>query len=276
MNTIFVINTHSFVDLITNSSSELFICDTQKTVKMVEELLRELLKKHAEFSDAPNSYAFSSVFKPISVAKFTFDMDLFPLDLVRIYKSYNEGRSGNHWNDPPIPTSYIIAAQEEADLQKIHAYWTNPTFQKSYDKMSKIVKAAREAAWRDWLKKLDIIWSQYGSEKFSIGGRLFIEFLKINKFSKKNISFMDGILSDAIAEYQVKNCGKYGIGWGFTDEKCPKNLLEAYEFFREFESWNMRVTKGQILVRSADDNSVPYELFKVIESYLHAQRHHLA
>jgi hypothetical protein len=48
MKQILVINAHSFVDLITNSSSELFVCNTNKSVDMVEVLLRKMLDLHNE------------------------------------------------------------------------------------------------------------------------------------------------------------------------------------------------------------------------------------
>ena len=35
---------HSVIDVITNSSSELFICDTDKTINMVSEILDELVE----------------------------------------------------------------------------------------------------------------------------------------------------------------------------------------------------------------------------------------
>ena len=40
MKTIFTIDTHSFVDVITNSSTELFVCDTDKSLEMVNETLK--------------------------------------------------------------------------------------------------------------------------------------------------------------------------------------------------------------------------------------------
>lgn len=41
-----VIPVHSFVDLITNSSSELFVCNTDKSVEAVKETLIELIKAY--------------------------------------------------------------------------------------------------------------------------------------------------------------------------------------------------------------------------------------
>ena len=45
-----LINVHSFVDVITNSSTELFICDTEKSVEVVQSLINEIQKKY------PNEY----------------------------------------------------------------------------------------------------------------------------------------------------------------------------------------------------------------------------
>lgn len=42
----FVIPVHSFVDLITNSSSELFVCNTDKSVKMVKEIIVGLTERY--------------------------------------------------------------------------------------------------------------------------------------------------------------------------------------------------------------------------------------
>ena len=40
MKTLLVINTHSVIDVITNSSSELFVCQTEQTIEAVKEMLR--------------------------------------------------------------------------------------------------------------------------------------------------------------------------------------------------------------------------------------------
>lgn len=40
------INIHSFVDVITNSSTELFVCDTKKSIDEIEEILKQLVKDY--------------------------------------------------------------------------------------------------------------------------------------------------------------------------------------------------------------------------------------
>jgi len=43
---IIVIKIHSFVDVITNSSTELFVADTKKSLKQVKEILKELVNHY--------------------------------------------------------------------------------------------------------------------------------------------------------------------------------------------------------------------------------------
>ena len=52
---IITIDIHSFSDVITNSSTDLFVCDTKKTIKMIENILKsaiELQQKTKEFEDS--------------------------------------------------------------------------------------------------------------------------------------------------------------------------------------------------------------------------------
>jgi len=44
MKNLFLLETHSFIDVITNSSTELFVSDTDKSEKMVFDILKETLK----------------------------------------------------------------------------------------------------------------------------------------------------------------------------------------------------------------------------------------
>ncbi len=66
MKQILIINLHSMIDVITNSSSELFVCDTDKSVETVKEILKELLEKYGELEsvgcDNKSYRDFDSVF----------------------------------------------------------------------------------------------------------------------------------------------------------------------------------------------------------------------
>lgn len=45
-----IIDTHSFLDVITNSSSELFICDKEQSIEFVKEMLHFMLDKWNEMA----------------------------------------------------------------------------------------------------------------------------------------------------------------------------------------------------------------------------------
>jgi hypothetical protein len=66
MKQILIVNVHSMIDVITNSSTELFVCDTDKSIETVKELLKELLEKYDELENVgceDKSYRdFDSVF----------------------------------------------------------------------------------------------------------------------------------------------------------------------------------------------------------------------
>jgi len=58
----FVINIHSFVDVITNSSTEIFVGDSDKSIKLVKEILGKIVAKEG--------YNFDSCFEePVIVTK---------------------------------------------------------------------------------------------------------------------------------------------------------------------------------------------------------------
>lgn len=64
---------HSFVDVITNSSTELFTCNTNKSVEMVEELLKELLNTYNKLKDSNLSFENTFIVKIYTEENFNSD-----------------------------------------------------------------------------------------------------------------------------------------------------------------------------------------------------------
>ncbi len=60
-----IIDIHSFIDVITNSSSELFICDTKKSVESVKEALESFLIAYNTGNEM--DYSFEAVFGKIDI-----------------------------------------------------------------------------------------------------------------------------------------------------------------------------------------------------------------
>jgi hypothetical protein len=157
-----IINTHSFVDLITNSSSELFVCDTDKTLTAVKNIIEKITRNYYDemSEDCPNIW--QTIFNEPIVFKKDFDLRTFPdQEIVRMAFDY------------------------------------------SYEINTKI----------DWKT--------------------------IDKARQQIIDYFD-----------IQNC-------------------------QELLNWDISVRKGNILLESASDNSVPYEIWDRIENILNARRYHL-
>ena len=268
MKTAFVIKTHSFVDLITNSSSELFICDTKKTVDMVKELLQTLLDTHNKLSECPAG-SFDECFGKIEVAKYTFDINNAPAELVEKYLSYANTHS---WNSDSVkPKSYETAYKKEMELRETHPYHT--TKFPSWDKMTPDEKIEQDKLHKDWVKKYDALYTKFGSEKLKIRQELFIYFLETNGFSAEQIEEVKKQQLASIEDH-IKNKRGQHIYY-YEGEIYTGEVSNAYQEFSENLSWNIVVEKGNIVVYSNSDNTIPYELFEIIESYLNASRYHL-
>lgn len=67
MKKLLLVKTHSVIDIITNSSSEMFICDTHMTIDLIEELIGEMLQKTGNMDEYKHyaGYKFDDCFRPI-------------------------------------------------------------------------------------------------------------------------------------------------------------------------------------------------------------------
>ena len=271
MKNVFVINTHSFVDLITNSNSELFVCNTTKSIDMVKDVLTKLIDMHDELSTNDYTHTFDQCFGEIIEAKYTFDLDTLPKDIVEEYLKYHRDYS---WNDRNERTpSYWDAETKEKELQKTHPYYVKKYNTCDYHSPG---KEERDVQWKDYLDKVNVIWTKYGSEKLEVTGKLFIEFLKYNSINRKEIAKLEKLLKKAKENYIKNNKGRYGdLHYLAHEKEFPKKYNDAYDSFTEYLSWDMTVRKGNILIYSASDNTIPYELFDAMDKYLSAHHYHL-
>ncbi len=120
------INIQSFVDVITNSSSELFICNTEKSVELIESILRDMLAKNDP------SLNYNDCFGSIAIVNGT-------------------GQTGNYFiDDLPLTKEdallervrSIISSQCEKELEeRDKAKWN----QKNWNERSEILTKATDA-----------------------------------------------------------------------------------------------------------------------------------
>ena len=256
MNTL-VISPHSFVDLITNSSSELFICDTKKSIDTVKEIVIEVVKitnqkmKLKEEKEYDISSVFTEMFQEPEIYQFNFPWcseyveytNLKGYNLEETSEVYAECLEKQHkWNKinpaPKYPSYTSDKYPSEEELapyyvqSKIHQAKSNEAMALIYKPFFELYKEAHDKCLQHYCKLNDIDF-------------LEIEFKDCLPSAYPSITFKKG--------------------------KHDKFLEE----FQDAMSWDYTAKKGDIILRSKSDNTVPYELFEDLEDILKAQRIHL-
>jgi hypothetical protein len=266
MKNVLVISTHSFVDLITNSSSELFVCDGKKTLEAVDILLRKLLDQFN--GNVGRQCVFNDVFKPIKTSKYTFEYWNVPKDIRENYEHFHKDAfdpySFDTWN--PDGDKNTEKKELEAKETEIRRKW-------NYNEkdLAETNKDEYDRRWKGCNKERDALWTDYGARKLKSELLLFIEFLKQNNATKKQIALAKTICTNSVKHHLEHKAGEYG----HTRLSLKHKLAKLYDFFNFLERWGITIKKGDILIYSKDDNSIPYELMGVIESYLSFKRYHL-
>lgn len=269
MKTLFKITIHSFADLITNSSSELFVCDSEKSLEAVEAILQTLLETHNKLNNT--ELKFEDVFRPVTVSEYAFDYYDCPNAVKDRYSRYKEygvpfdrGICGIS-NREVTPELRALMDLDQA-LEKKHKIYDldEDTIPKEeFDSRYKAYHAAKAK-----------LWTAYGANGYAAYFDLFIEFLKQNKFSEADIELASKFKDDTFIQALKLKKGRYFHGYMDEDALTPE-IRKAYAFFMELENWGIEVDEGTVMVYSRYDNTIPYEMLSAIESYLNASRYRL-
>lgn len=255
MKTILALSPHSFVDLITNSSSEVFVCPEGKTIEAIKKILCKLLETHNELENWKTS--FEEAFGAIKVAKYTFDYEAFPPALLEEYEKYSDNPTRNFWSSN---TGYMATARYQ-DLEHLSSIAEKEIGCREpglYDKD----KEEYNRRYQAYYEKRNKIWKEWAQDKAAAEAALFRHFCKENgvKISKKFEKALLELCKDR---------------WMTKDKRLTKKELEAWDAFNEYLGWGMTVKKGDIFVYSKGDNSIPWSVIDSVESYLGARRYHL-
>lgn len=233
-----VINPHSFVDVITNSSSELFVCNTDKSVAAVKEILIKLTEIHNQkvalagggLAPVDIDTLFVDIFKEPRVSKYDFQ-----------YHNY-EGFDGfMSVHDYDRSCDHPVHQEASAILGKWdreHTFSYKDSTEKERDVYYKNRAVAYAAAYKKWDKLCR-------DENCKLLKWVF----KVN-----NIPWKHG---NTLPKFTNKRF------WNIADE-----FLNAI-------NWGYPFKKGDIFIQSRSDNTVPYWMFDDIENLFHARRIHL-
>ena len=115
---IFIIDIHSFIDVITNSSTELFVCDTDKTVTEVTNLIR--LKE----KEWPNEYGYVFNIEQEDVSEYD---DIYSSYDIPNMIEYLE-KIGYKIEAPIVPKQSITISIERGTMDRRLSDWIQKTF----------------------------------------------------------------------------------------------------------------------------------------------------
>ena len=76
MSKIIIVSIHSFVDIMTNSSSELFVCNTNKSVEQVKASIEEILEKYWQSTKQPSLDVWTEVFNQPKIAQVAITQEM--------------------------------------------------------------------------------------------------------------------------------------------------------------------------------------------------------
>lgn len=265
--TLLVVSTHSFVDLITNSSTELFVCDTKKTVDAIKELLAILLQNHDSITGEKHS--FESVYGTIKVSPYQFQWWDVPTTVKDRYKQYHEycGFGRNKYS----PVEFSPKESREKDILQKQRWDIEKAYETREEGLYEKDEMEYKRRWKAAKKEIDVLFTPYGANALKTESELFLEFLKQNKFTSIQIKKAKSAFDKKIKTHIKENRGEYAN----SHLPLSKKLEDAYEDFRTYCSWGITCKKGDVFIYSAEDNTIPYEMFGTIESYLNADRFHL-
>ncbi len=235
-----VINQDSFVGVITNSSSELFVLETEKSLEFVERVIGDLIKVYNK--NHGTHYSYKKCFKPAQLCPYNFDY---------FHKDIPQGLRDRY--DNLIPEG----------LPFLDPWSTNDNWGENYKKEREYIKSGMteiEAQWKANLSNRTIMIIEF---------QLFVHFLKQNGLEHLVPDFL------AKAKEFLKESRKERQVYAniYFDESDP--LYAPWEIFDMATSWGLTLNENSIWVQTIEDNSAPYELFGAINSFLNGNNWHL-
>ncbi len=252
---LFILPVHSFVDLITNSSSELFICETKQKLTTFKKTLVKLAELHNEahklrdtsteygYSDLDVTGLFSSHFRNPRIQPYTFRLDLYP--------KCAEYRSICDWmNDDkhPICVAATQKMNEWRHKNPAPPYTSDrdkPEY-KVYDAHQKAENAYRTKVFAKW----EALKNKTETEMFTWA------------FAQNGLDWNSGEPSD---------CNWQRWRRTFKDKK----IEQFVEDIRQATSYRYGFNAGDIMLETASDNTVPYGFFDDIQRIFRCKRVHL-
>lgn len=224
-----IIRTHSFVDVITNSSTELFICDTKKELEAIKEILQKIIDGYNMMNDS------------------SYSMDMFDEPYVFFVDEYRKWRKEDKKNENECRKNNDFSKRDCDNKFNTLKGWFNDDENKEDLKNLRI----------EYIENGDNSGGCWGSDKNPFYVRLKEA---VNKNGKYNYKEQRNEVEKIYKEIQ-KNKDK------------PNWWEEPWKY--NYNNALVKELDGCVILCGSGDNSVPYDIWNVINSKLNARNYHL-
>lgn len=233
MGNLSVIRPHSFVDVITNSSTELFVCHTEKNLEMVKESLKKIIDGYNMMTDS------------------SFDMDIFEEPFVFSIKEYRKWR------------------KEERRLDKIckeTGNWEDKWNFNEESNFSTIKGWFSDSEDKEDLKTLRKEFIESGDRSGGVWSS------SRNPFSSRLQEAYKG--KDGKFDYDSKRKEVEKIYQEISKQEIkPDWWIKPWEF--DYRGTTANELNGAVIIIGSSDNSVPYDIWDIINGQLNGSNYHL-
>jgi hypothetical protein len=266
MKTALVISLHSCVDLITNSSSELFICNTDKSVAVVKKIIAKLAEDHYEKIYLPKLW--KDVFREPEVAKYSFELEKFPR--YAEWEAMFGNRQDSTWYSDGRQLHDVERTAQHAleDWQRDNP--SPPWPSQNASKKEQNIYERQNSTWNDRRDKVaEVLYKEWNDRVLDIYTDLYAWVAKVNRVNLSKLGKLD--------IHRGRYCHPYFTGM-VGDNYNKTNRLRAAKFIDEINdaiSWGYTFKKGDIFLHSASDNTINYDLQDDIQKTFSCQRRHL-
>lgn len=253
---LFIVPIHSFVDLITNSSSELFVCETKQKIAAFKKTITKLAELHnaanaLRTSDTDYYYGdldieglFREHFRNPRIQPYTFRLDLYP--------KCAEYRSICDWRVDNVHPIRVTADDEMRE-------WSRANPRPNYD-WSDISDSDRKS-YNDYVKK-----------ETEARMRIFSKWTDLQNTTETEMyrwAFRYNGLDWNTGEVSKDNWCRWRRHF-----KIDKHE-QFVEDIRQATTYDFGFNAGDIWLQTSSDNTVPYGFFDDIQRIFRCKRVHL-
>lgn len=259
MKPLIIPTTHSHSDLITNSSSETFICgnnlqltEIDSVKEIIQILWKNFLRESAELVGTPVERYNKKWLAELTKMNLFGDIFAEPTFSKWDFNTYHEILFGDFF--------LLCHVKRRLDYE-----CENPDFDTLREKFNCLVDKYKESKDESNENRYNTFIDFFEPAIKAFTTWFYTVCLPANGFAP----------DDSIFKLNFNFCEYYGLSIRIESEGDNPNHIEFKCFAECALSYDYSVSKNQLILNSANDNSIPYDFFSKIEEVFYAERHHL-